>query len=1459
MLDSGANFCFCSAETVSTFGLELNTTTTHNVKLANRTSQRSLGTTTAPLLSVDGIRWTGPFVVLPNISNHHFILGMPWLRDAGACIDFRSRHVDYRSTKDEQVEIDPAKPRRPPPAEHVEVDPAKPRRPPLAHNVVCRDQPAQDDHDDTEIAMCHADFSALNEAASPDAEVELFSSAAEPLSPSDSTDGRPTVNRSSDEFRNTFAPGESEDKPQRHRLALELFKEFRDVFPDELPDGLPPQRSADFSIKLANPQAKPPSKAPYAMSVPELDQLKKDLDEWKRKGWIRVSESPYGAPCAFVRKSDSSRRLVIDYRLLNQNTVRDEAGLPLPDELFNRLQGSQFWTKLDLRSGYYQIRINPADVHKTAFRCRFGHYEWNVLPFGLTNAPSFFMRMMTEALHPMLDSSVVCFLDDILVYSRTLEEHKQHLKQVLRTLRSHKFYAKLSKCSLVASEVTFLGHCISRQGIAMELSKTESIFNWPRPRTVRELMQWLGLCNFYRKHIKDFAKIAALLSDMLRKKGDTALKSNSKLEWTDATVEAFDTLRHAFQQAPMLISPDSTRPFVLHTDASDFAIGATLGQEVPGEGIRPIAFFSKKLIPAETRYPVHDRELLAIVRALQAFRHLLDGAPVTIVTDHSALTHFFTQPHLTSRQLRWSLFLSQFNAKLKYEPGRNNIVADALSRRPDHADPDPAPVFIDRHSPEAADYAVAHALDLVGGDLAEEVIRAQQEDEMCKRIVQDPRCPDNSRLQLRYIDGALYHEELLFVPADPKLKSKLLFEAHDSPTSGHGGEAKTLWQIMNFYWWPHMRAEVANYVSHCNRCQHIKASTRPPFGKLQPLPRPHNAWSDIAIDFIGPLPVTEKGNNALMVVVDRASKYAHFIPTTTQATGEDVWQLLLHHVVRLHGLPVSIVSDRDTRFTGRFWRGLQSALQVNLRMSSAYHPQTDGQVERLNRILEDHLRCYVSASQDDWDTKLDTAELCYNTSYQSAIGTSPHMYLTGQKARTPFAMRSQQPPQELGVPSADEHLQRIIQAQELAHKFLDQATEHMVRTANKRRTPAEHKVGDQVLLDTHSLRLPVSTKFKERWIGPFEITQVINPGAYRLKLPSTWRIFDVINVSRLKAYKSPGDSSFPGQPDDHRPPPVSVDEGAPDDQHYEIESILKSRKKGRRTEYLVKWRGYSQADNSWVDSKELNAPELLSEFNRRNVSALASASVDDPPQAEVAAVDTGGGHVTHPEMDRVWATVQCRARTKAGKKCQRRTRRGGYCWQHLTQICNLRIKKSGIPGAGLGVYTGPKPISRYQPVADYDGPIVRSSDDQQAGGDYALQLTKDSIIAGGKSTNVGSFVNDCLPNDRRLKRCTINARLSTNPRTKRARLVSTKRIPPNTEVTASYGHEYWKNKRAEAARRSEAAQGRFSPPKQQPQAARRSEAAQGRSSPPKQQPQQQVSYAHAHRSSLPHLDNFTWS
>ena len=442
--------------------------------------------------------------------------------------------------------------------------------------------------------------------------------------------------------------------------------DFPDVFPEDLP-GVPPARQVEFRIDLI-PGATPVAKASYRLAPAEMQELSSQLNELLSKGFIRPSFSPWGAPVLFVKKKDGSFCMCIDYRELNKLTIKNRYPLPRIDDLFDQLQGASYFSKIDLRSGYHQLKVQEEDVPKTAFRTRYGHYEFVVMPFGLTNAPAVFMDLMNRVCRPYLDKFVIVFIDDILIYSRSKEEHSQHLRQVLETLRADNLYAKFSKCEFWLRKVDFLGHVVSKEGIHVDPSKIKAIESWKAPRTPTEIRQFLGLAGYYRRFIQNFSKIAKPLTT-LTQKGVT-------FKWGDNQDAAFQTLKKALCSAPILSLPEGTEDFVVYCDASNQGLGCVLMQRG-----KVIAYASRQLKTHEVNYTTHDLELGAVVFALKIWRHYLYGTECTVFTDHKSLQHILNQKELNMRQRRWMELLSDYECEIRYHPGKANVVADALSRK----------------------------------------------------------------------------------------------------------------------------------------------------------------------------------------------------------------------------------------------------------------------------------------------------------------------------------------------------------------------------------------------------------------------------------------------------------------------------------------------------------------------------------------------------------------------------------------------------------------------------------------------------------------------------------------------------------------------------------------------------------------------------------------------------------
>jgi hypothetical protein len=457
-----------------------------------------------------------------------------------------------------------------------------------------------------------------------------------------------------------------EDKPETKIEEIPVVKDFPDVFPEDLP-GIPPNREVEFTIDLL-PGTAPISKAPYRMAPLELKELKEQLQELLDKGFIRPSISPWGAPVLFVKKKDGSMRLCIDYRELNKVTVKNKYPLPRIDDLFDQLQGSQVFSKIDLRSGYHQLKVKEEDVQKTAFRTRYGHYEFLVMSFGLTNAPAAFMDMMNRVFRELVDRCVVVFIDDILIYSKSREEHVEHLQTVLGILRKQQLYAKFKKCEFWLDRVAFLGHVVTKDGIAVDPGKVEAVVNWVRPSNAHEVRSFLGLAGYYRRFVEGFSKLAGPLTRLTKK--------NEKFQWSDECEQSFQELKQRLVTAPVLTLPSGTGGFVIYSDASHKGLGCVLMQQG-----KVIAYASRQLKPYERNYPTHDLELAAVVFALKIWRHYLYGEHCEIFTDHKSLKYFFTQKELNMRQRRWLELLKDYDCTISYHPGKANVVADALSRK----------------------------------------------------------------------------------------------------------------------------------------------------------------------------------------------------------------------------------------------------------------------------------------------------------------------------------------------------------------------------------------------------------------------------------------------------------------------------------------------------------------------------------------------------------------------------------------------------------------------------------------------------------------------------------------------------------------------------------------------------------------------------------------------------------
>lgn len=852
--------------------------------------------------------------------------------------------------------------------------------------------------------------------------------------------------------------------------------------------------------RISTGDSSPVYQRAYRIPYSQREEMDRQVQELIDKGIVEHSKSPWGAPALLVEKPDGSFRLVIDYRRLNSVTRIDPYPLPQVQETLSQLGSAKYFTVVDLASGFWQIEMDPKDVDKTAFNTPSGHFQWRRMPMGLVNSPAVWQRTADVILAGLLGKRCFVYMDDIIIYSSTFAEHLEAVEEVLVRLRAAGLKLKPSKCQLLQRQVRYLGHIVSADGVEPEPGKLSSVRDFPRPTGVRGVREFLGLIGYYRRHVRDFARIAKPLTALTKK--------NTEFLWSDEAQAAFEELKETLVTAPLLRYPDFSRPFIVATDASKFAAGAVLSQSFHGKE-HPVAFASRQFSPVEQRYSATERECLAVVWAVRHFRCYLYGRRFRLVTDCQPLKWLLNVKDPSSRLARWNLQLQEYDFEIEHKPGKVHTNADALSRAN----------LVRTVNEFCPAIDVEHLRTEQRNDKTlEKIFRAISEE-----TTQDP---DSSY----FVDsqGTLRKRtrptrsgrragqvwERVVVPKS--MVSHVLRVFHDAPYAGHFGVTKTQKKLERYYYWHGMRSDVKKYCANCRSCLERKTPKNRRPAPLQEFEEVSAPFERIGMDILGPLPTTTTGNKYVLVCVDHLTKYAEITALPDQKA-ETVARAFVETVVLRHGVPRQLLTDQGSNFVSRLMKDVYDLLGIDKRQTTPYHPACNGAVERLNQTASKLLSHYISRDQRDWDLWIPFALFAYNTAVHESSGDSPFYLLHGRDPDTPNAVVDGQ--RRVPYGSLEDYRAELTSRLQVAHDVtaaaLREAADKRKRQHNTRAREAPFRVGERVYLECVQTKTGLARKLTPKWKGPYRIVDQLSAVNFRIREiagPAT----SVVHANRLK-------------------------------------------------------------------------------------------------------------------------------------------------------------------------------------------------------------------------------------------------------------------------------------------------------------------------------------------------------
>lgn len=1001
-----------------------------------------------------------------------------------------------------------------------------------------------------------------------------------------------------------------EDPETREKILAKLppyLAELAKGFSKSESNKLPPLREGvDHKIELLPDKQHTPGFCPlYNQSLEELEFIKKYLTKNLEQGFIETSNSPFQSPILVAKKQGPPGekpkfRFCIDFRRLNEATKKDRYPIPLLDETLQRLSRAKFFTKLDIRQAFHRIRMHPDSEELSTFRTRYGSFKCKVMPFGLCNSPASWQRYLNNILFAELDTVCTAYLDDILIYSEDLLSHQAHVQTVVSKLQAAGLQIDIDKCEFSVQKTKYLGFIISTTGISVDPEKIAAVKFWQLPKKLKNVQAFLGFCNFYRRFIRNFSRIARPLT-RLTKKG-------IRFDMNDACLFAFEKLKEMLMNAPVLALYDPHKKTRMETDASDGATGGVLHQLGDDGEWHPVAFFSKILNVHEINYEIHDKEMLAVVQGLKTWRAELQGlqqTPFTAITDHRALEFFSTKRVLNPRQMRWSQTMAGYNFKIEYRPGKENVIADALSRKAE--DLATHKELADRSRFQELIKPTQLGMELLPMEVSptqlsviERLLELNRTSESLQTL-RDKASPASEDVRNNWTintQDLLLFQGRLVVPDEGIIKTELIREIHDSLTTAHPGRNKTRKIVSRQFYWPRMNADIDIYVNACQTCRRSSVPRDKAPGLLKPLPIPSRVWEHITIDFCT-FPESKSGKNNVMVVVDKFGKRPISIPTSKEITGKHAAWLYFKYIWRWVGTPSSITSDRGPQFISDWDTELSKLLRLKKKLSTAYHAQTDGQTEIANQILQQRLRPFINYFQDDWPQLLPAMDFAAATLPHETTGLAPTEIEMGFIPRMHFdwdtrTTQFDNSRERFNKEDAQHWAKRIHEAYTIARRNIEKSQATQSKQANKKRRPENFDVDSMVYLLKRAWRTDrPSDKLDFPVCGPYKIIEKVY-NSWKLELPSTFKMHPVFHSDRLRLAP---EASLPGQLNANDPADSYIVDGTVE---WEVSRVISSKLAYRKLLYQVDWLGWDP-DPTWYPASNFkNSALLLKQYHDDN-------------------------------------------------------------------------------------------------------------------------------------------------------------------------------------------------------------------------------------------------------------------